>query len=120
MSCSVVYFSISGASSLNVVDTRLDVGDIFRYLKGDMSKLFDDFRLVFESKIVYDEYGEGYAYQSNFVRQIVLCDALPDGDIVPSTYAIVVYHHSGDPTDLEVVCEVGKILKELGYNLRNF
>lgn len=121
MSCSDVYFNISGNGQLKVVDIKIDNGDLYHYFNGDMSKVLQGFNLVFEPTLVFDKYGKGYSCKSDFVRQIVLCDAFKESNWVAlSTYAIVGYHHSGDPTDLEVVYEVGRILQELGYNLNNF
>lgn len=121
MSCSSVYFNISGNGSLSVVDFGDDNGDAYGDYKDDFSRALRGFRQVFEPSLVFDSYGEGYQCKSNFIKQITLCDAIEEGSwVIPSTYAVVCYHHSGDPTDLEVVCEVGRILKELGYDLNAF
>ena len=120
MSCTDVYFAISSTENLSVVDVGTDIGDLYNYYDKGMSKVLKGAYVVFKPKLVFDEYGSGYPCESDFVNQIVLCDALFENDLIPVTYAIVGYHHAGDPTDLEVVCEVGRLLKELGYDLRRF
>lgn len=120
MSYTNVYFAISGTENLSVFDMNTEIEDLYNYFDKDMKKVLTGAFVVFNPKLVFDEYGNGYSCESDFVNQIVLCDALFPNDIIRVTYAIVSYHHAGDPTDLEVVCEVGRILKELGYDLRRF
>lgn len=120
MSCSDVYFAISGNDGLCVKDLGTDIGDIYNYYDKDMSRVIQDASLVLSSKLVFNNYGEGYPVKSSFVLQIVLCEVMMKDEFLPTMLAIVGYHHSGDPTDLEVVCEVGRILKELGYDIHNF
>lgn len=107
MSCTDVYFAISGNDDLCVKDLKTDIGDMYHYYEGDMSRVIQDASLILDSKLVFDGYGENYPCKSNFVLQIVLCEVIMENEFLPITLAIVGYHHSGDPTDLEVVCEVG-------------
>ena len=132
MSCSSVRFCISGNNHLYVQEMSRDTDDMWTEFKDNIQYVLDghldsysrvdvvEHKQIFEPKLVFDRYGKYYPCKSDFVCQIILAEAIEKGDFLPKTYAIVCYHHSSDPTDLEIVCEVGRILKELGYNLNSF
>lgn len=119
MSCSTVYFRVSGVSNLKVVDLEWDTDDLWSKYKDNFKVVLNECDIILEQNLVFNNYGEGYKTSSNFISQIVLCEGLEKGDFLPTTYAIVCYHHCGDPTNLEIVYEVARILKDLGFDLNS-